>query len=210
MSAFSMLADVARYYGDRLAAHGVSAQGVDWNGAESQRLRFAQLLRVCEGADGFSLNDVGCGYGALFDYLRERGRRCDYLGVDISEAMIAKAQELHRGLPGCRFRVSDQADRVADYTVASGIFNVKLRASAEAWHAHVLKSVDALNAGCRCGFAFNCLTRYSDAALMRADLFYADPCELFDYCKTRFARDVALLHDYGLYEFTLVVRKAPI
>jgi hypothetical protein len=42
---------------------------------------------------------------------------------------------------------------------------------------------------------------------MREDLFYADPCELFDYCKTRFARNVALLHDYGLYEFTILVRK---
>jgi hypothetical protein len=42
---------------------------------------------------------------------------------------------------------------------------------------------------------------------MRSDLHYADPGRLFDYCKRRFARNVALLHDYGLYEFTLLVRK---
>ena len=42
---------------------------------------------------------------------------------------------------------------------------------------------------------------------MRPDLHYADPLALFDRCKRRYARDVALLHDYGLWEFTLLVRK---
>jgi SAM-dependent methyltransferase len=209
MSTQAILAPVSRYYAKRLAEHGASAQGVDWNGPQSQRLRFAQLLRICEGMDDFSLNDVGCGYGALFDYLRERGSRVDYLGVDISRAMIERAEELHRGEPACRFLVGDSADRIADFAVASGVFNVKLEASVGDWHAHLLRSLEALHAAGRRGFAFNCLTRYSDAALMKEHLFYADPCELFDYCKTRFARDVALLHDYGLYEFTRVVRKAP-
>ena len=42
---------------------------------------------------------------------------------------------------------------------------------------------------------------------MRPDLYYADPCRLFDLCKRRYAKNVALLHDYGLYEFTILVRK---
>ena len=42
---------------------------------------------------------------------------------------------------------------------------------------------------------------------MRPDLYYADPCELFDRCKRRYSRNVALLHDYDLYEFTILVRK---
>ena len=42
---------------------------------------------------------------------------------------------------------------------------------------------------------------------MRPDLYYADPCFLFDYCQRRYSRWVAVLHDYGLYEFTIVVRK---
>jgi len=42
---------------------------------------------------------------------------------------------------------------------------------------------------------------------MREDLYYADPCFIFDYCKRNFSRNVALLHDYELYEFTIIVRK---
>ena len=202
------LGEIRRYYTEKLTAHGASPQGVDWNSAESQRVRFDQLVRVCGQEPDFQINDLGCGYGAFFDYLRALGRKCDYLGVDISEEMIAKAEALHDGLPGCRFATGQRADRQADYTVASGIFSVRLSASDREWHAHLLSTLEEMHARSRRGFAFNCLTKYSDAQHMKEYLFYADPCELFDFCKTRFARDVALLHDYGLYEFTILVRKA--
>lgn len=58
----------------------------------------------------------------------------------------------------------------------------------------------------RLGFAFNLLTGYADKALMRADLFYCDPSEYFDLCKRLYSRNVALLHDYDEFEFTLLVR----
>ena len=67
--------------------------------------------------------------------------------------------------------------------------------------------LDGLDRSGRRGFAFNCLTAYADPALMRDDLFYADPAAYFDLCKRRYSREVALLHDYGLYEFTIIVRK---
>jgi hypothetical protein len=57
----------------------------------------------------------------------------------------------------------------------------------------------------RRGFAFNMLTGYADADRMRPDLYYADPHAVFDRCR-RFSRRVALLHDYPLYEFTMLVR----
>jgi SAM-dependent methyltransferase len=202
------LGEISRYYTGKLVAHGASAQGVDWNSPESQRLRFEQLVRVCGTEADFQVNDIGCGYGAFFDYLRSLGRKCDYLGVDISEAMIGKAEALHAGQPGCRFLAGQHADRRADYTVASGIFSVRLSAGDGEWHAHLLRTLDEMDAGSRRGFAFNCLTKYSDAEHMKDYLFYADPCELFDFCKKRFSRNVALLHDYGLYEFTILVRKA--
>ena len=107
----------------------------------------------------------------------------------------------------CSFEVSRESTHVADYSVASGIFNVKLDATDEDWLAYILDAIQALDRASRKGFAFNCLTRYSDPERMRANLFYADPCFLFDHCKRRLSRHVAILHDYGLYEFTMLVRK---
>jgi hypothetical protein len=40
-----------------------------------------------------------------------------------------------------------------------------------------------------------------------ADLYYGDPCFLFDYCKRHFSKNIVLLHDYNLYDFTLIERK---
>ena len=43
---------------------------------------------------------------------------------------------------------------------------------------------------------------------MRNYLDYPEPFVVFDLCKRRWSRHVALLHDYGLYAFTMLVRKA--
>ncbi len=200
------LAEVAAYYAAKLAAHGQTARGVDWNGEESQLLRFAQLMKVAETCEDFSLHDLGCGYGALYDYLRASGRRVRYSGFDISSEMIAVARATYAA-DDARWVVAAQPDTRADYCVASGIFNVRLRSSDADWLAHIEAVVEQLHDSSTRGFAFNCLTAYSDTDRMRDYLYYADPCRLFDLCKRRYSRHVALLHDYGLYEFTIVVKK---
>ena len=42
---------------------------------------------------------------------------------------------------------------------------------------------------------------------MRPHLHYGDPLWFFDWCKRKYSRNVALLHDYDLYDFTIIVRK---
>jgi Methyltransferase domain len=202
-----ILTSVQRYYDAKIETYGPTAQGVDWNSTESQRLRFEQLLKLCDRDGPFVINDYGCGYGALVDYLSEQGYSFSYRGFDISPQMVAKARDLQRAKGNVVF-VSDEALLTqADYTVASGIFNVKLRTPAAEWEQFVLQTVDKLNRLSSRGFAFNVLTKYSDPELMRPNLYYADPLLLFNHCKTTFSRFVALLHDYPLYEFTVLVRK---
>jgi SAM-dependent methyltransferase len=204
-----LLAEVASYYGARIGEFGETPRGVDWNGEAGQTLRFEQLCRVFQGAGPLSLCDLGCGYGALVDYLAARHPGVSYLGVDISGPMIEAARRRYQQQPETRFLQSSEPDTVCDYALASGIFNVRLTRSPAEWSAYVTDTIEVLHRSSRLGFAFNCLTSYSDADRMRADLHYADPCALFDLCKRRYARDVALLHDYGLYEFTILVKKKP-
>lgn len=206
MSDPSILADVAGYYGGKLRQHGTTPAGVDWRDAESQALRFEQLLRVVDRPDA-SLVDIGCGYGSLLPHMRARGFTGRYLGVDVAPEMVEAARAAHAGVPGATFDLGAAPDHPSDFAVASGIMNVRLRHAEDAWRAYVEETVATLDAAGRRGFAFNCLTSYSDADRMRPDLYYADPCRLFDLCKRRYSRHVALLHDYGLYEFTILVRK---
>jgi|SRR5579864_6893894 len=198
---------VEQYYSGKLRVHGATWQGADWNSGESQRLRFEQLLKVCEPSEPFSINDYGCGYGALIDHMASRGLRFTYRGLDISEAMLGKAREIHGQRAGCEFVSAEESLAAADYSVASGIFNVKLDVTRETWESYVLDTLHKLARWSVKGFAFNALTSYSDPERMRGDLYYGDPCFFFDYCKRNFSRNVALLHDYGLYEWTMLVRK---
>lgn len=202
------LDDVAEYYSRKLQVHGDTPLGVDWNGEESQRVRFDQLCKLIDfGADFFSLNDFGCGYGALLEYLQKRHANFAYLGLDISLEMIKVAKK-RQGLDRrVRFVASSQPHETADYSVASGVFNVRLGSSDEEWENYLETTLDILDKTSVRGFAFNCLTLYSDEDKRRDYLYYADPGRLFALCKRRYSSQVALLHDYGLYEFTLLVRK---
>jgi len=183
---------------------------VDWNSAESQELRFRQLVELVapsEGPEARSIVDVGCGYGALLDYLRAGGLPLEYWGLDISEAMVEAARARHEGTTACSFTADPRAIGPVTYAVASGIFNVKLSHPVDTWRAYVMDTLASLDAFGTRGFAFNMLSTYSDPQRRRDDLFYADPRELFDICKRQFSTRVALLHDYPLFEFTIIVRK---
>jgi len=194
---------VRDYYTRRLAEHGPTPRGVDWNGTESQEVRFRQLVKLCEGRAAPVLGDYGCGYGALMGWARTAGFLGEYRGYDVSPAMVAAARAQ---FPDEVFDDREATLDGCDFVVASGVLNVKLATPLPEWEAYVLRTIDRLAALGRAGFGFNALTSYSDPDRMRPDLYYADPCRLFDLCKRKYARNVALLHDYGLYEFTILVR----
>jgi SAM-dependent methyltransferase len=205
MSREDLLGAVERYYSGKLEAHGPTPAGVDWNSAASQELRFEQLLKLCDAGPAFSLNDYGCGYGALREALDRRGLTVDYRGFDISPSMVEEARR--RNPPPARFTTRESDLQPADYAVASGIFNVRLQATDEDWARHLEDTLVRLDALGTRGFAFNVLTLWSDPDRRRADLYYADPLALVEHCRRAHSRRVALLHDYPLYEFTILVRK---
>ncbi len=206
-SSSEILCEVAEYYTSKLAEHGETPRGVDWNGNESQELRFEQLCKLIDTSSPFSINDLGCGYGALYDFLASKQKQFTYNGIDVSEKMILTAINRYKDKSNARFIVSSEPDKQQDYSLASGIFNVRMNRSDDEWLSYIKDTLDLLDRNSRLGFAFNCLTSYSDKDKMRDYLYYADPGALFDLCKRRYSRNIALLHDYGLYEFTILVRK---
>lgn len=206
MSRASLLDQVGRYYAGRLAEHGPGPRGVDWNGAESQRLRHAQFLRLIEVDSAASILDLGCGYGDFLTFLRSRGHQGAYAGWDLAPEMIAAARGLHGEGEGRAWHVGAVPDAACDYAIASGVLNVKGEAAEAEWAAHAEEVIDVLARSGRRGFGFNLLSLSSDEEKRRSHLFYADPARMLRHCLDRYGRHVALLQDYGLWEFTLLVR----
>jgi SAM-dependent methyltransferase len=201
-----LLNKVEKYYTEKLKKFGVSPKGVDWNSLESQFIRFQQLSNVIIENSRFSLLDYGCGYGALVEFLTQQGYKpSEYFGYDISEAMIKEASK--NNSMGYTTYSPHLPSKSFDYVIASRIFSVKMNLSEDDWAGYIIRTLHELNRLSDKGFSFNMLTSYSDMELMRENLFYANPSYYFDYCKSNFSKSVALLHDYPLYEFSIIVRK---
>ncbi len=200
---------LAQYFTEKLEAFGATAKGVDYNGPEAQNIRFEQLVKVIDPASPFSVVDYGCGYGAMFDFIQKKGWPFEYYGIDLIEKMVIAGREAHKDFPHAHFTTQENEFPKADYLLAGAIFNIKMETPSAEWQDMVQQTLRRMDALCVKGFSFNMLTSYSDADRMaqRPDLFFADPLFFFDFCKRNFSRNVALLHDYGIYDFTILVRK---
>lgn len=200
-----VLDQVASYYSSRLAAFGPTSNGVDWNGAASHELRHRQFLRLLNGDRAASVLDLGCGYGDFCRFLRAEGYQGAFTGYDVVPGMIAEASRLH-GDTQCRWLVGSEPSEPADFAIASGIFNVRGSVTLAAWTQYVHRTIDVLARASNVGFAFNILSLSSDPGRRAAHLHYADAAEMLSHCLRRYGRSVALLQDYGLFEFTVIVR----
>jgi SAM-dependent methyltransferase len=201
------LVHVAKLYEESLRKHGATPMGVGWRDVESHQVRFAKLAGVIRANSGsISVNDLGCGYGAFFDYLKRSGIAINkFRGYDMCEEMLNEARRLIQDPDVVEFVLGSRVDQPADYCFASGIFNVRLKASEDEWRQHVLETLDNLYEMSHQGMAFNLLTSYADWC--EDHLFYGNPTFFFDYCKRRYSKYVALLHDYPLWEWTIHVLK---
>lgn len=202
------LSRISELYSDNLERNGAVSTAVGWNTPESQRLRFEKLTSVVETGTGpFSVNDYGCGYGAHLDHLLGQNMEVSaYHGYDLSAKMLDTARSRMGSFQGeLDLRQSASLDTEADYTFVSGTFNVRFDATEEQWKQFILDKLDEMHRLSRKGFAFNLLSTYVE--WQEPHLFYGDPLFWFDHCKRNYSRQVALLHDYPLYEWTILVRK---
>ena len=192
---FSIEAGVNRAYARSLARHGPSPQGVFWNSAKSQTSRFAALLAAIRRHWATTGNcpvppaiaDIGCGYGALLDYLstHEAFAGWRYLGLDINPAMI---RACHERFPGSRasFRVGGMPPEPVDYALFSGTFNLCMIDDAERWRGYILDSLQNCRPVCRSGMVVNLLCRRRMS--ISSNILYADREDILDRLRNRFGR----------------------
>lgn len=199
---------IEELYTSSLAEHGVTAKGVGWPDAQSHMLRFDKLACLLDGvSEPVSVNDLGCGYGAFYTYLRSKDVPISlFRGYDISETMLDEARR-QINAAAVQWINEPVLNQKADYSFASGIFNVRQDKDEESWREYIISTLDNMDKNSERGFAFNLLTSYVD--WQEPHLFYGNPGFFFDYCKRTYSRHVSLLHDYPLWEWTIIVRKQP-
>lgn len=205
-----LLTEVRQYYSRKIDTYGATPLGVDWSCVPTQQMRFVHLLKLCNFDAPITLNDVGCGYGALLTFLakRFRGKAVSYLGIDLSPAMIAHAQALWRKREDTAFAVASMSPRTADYSIASGIFNVKLTQPVDVWEHFVAKTLADMHATSRRGFAVNFLAPSPAQSPAISELYSAHPDVWRKHCEQAFNSRVEIIAGYGMREYTLLSRTA--
>ncbi len=199
---------IEKYYSARISKYGATPLGVDWTCIATQQLRFVQLLKICQFSVPFVLNDLGCGYGALLTYLSNHHAttEIDYLGVDLSATMICHAHRLYSDWPRTHFAVGSTCSRVADFSVASGIFNVKLKQDLETWENFIVQTLLDMKANSRRGFAVNFMLPEAPHLVPHEMLYRTVPQRWIEFCRDRLDCSVKMIANYGLREFTLLIR----
>ena len=189
------------YYTDCLTKHGTTPQGVGWQNAASQKVRFQQFNHLLTTP---SILDYGCGTGDYYTHLKAHGYKGTYHGYDTSPEMIAAARKQH---PNTNFDNNPHNIQNAATVIASGLLNHKDNTPNIIWQKHVDNTLNTLWRYTNHKLAFNALSTFSDPAGRGDNLYYTDPADILKYCLHALSPHVTLNHDYGQYDFTITVRR---
>ena len=199
---------MAAHYSSLARRHGDSPRATQWRGARSQERRFDILFEIGDLRTAKIL-DFGCGTGAMLASLRRRMDFAgEYVGADISEAMLRIGRAK---FPGARFEQIDifvaPPPELFDYVFVSGAFNNDHPDAFDFVQAAVPRLFDRATKG----MAFNALSSF--AARRVTELIYLDPVETFEWVRREVTQLCALRHDYKIEDedqpedFTIYLRR---
>jgi RimJ/RimL family protein N-acetyltransferase len=186
---------IAQYYDDLVGHYGDDSRSCDYGRETSQHAKFRAISEIMPLA-GKRLLDVGCGLAHFLDYLDAHGIAVDYHGIDISEAMLARARGRHPHLNLRQLDILDEDPGRYDVVTANGIFYL-LGEDGEALMPRLVARMYELADH---ALAFNSLSAW--ASEQQPGEFYADPAWVLNFCRKITPWSV-IRHDYLPHDFTV-------
>jgi SAM-dependent methyltransferase len=191
---------IIEHFEKLFAEHGASFESLGYGRRESQAQRFEVMARIAD-IRGLSILDVCCGLADFYEFLKTRGIRVDYSGIEIIPAFV---RHIKQARPEAKVVAGDFLDDSFegewDYVFAGGIFYREVSDSLDLMRRSIAKMFKM----CRKGVAFNSLSSYADEK--EPGEFLASPEETFAFCKT-LTKFVTLRHDYMPHDFTIYMYK---
>jgi len=203
---------IVSHYEACLDKYGDSHLGVDWPKREDVDVRCRVMLDLIRpaGAKKVSLLDFGCGTSYLFEYILQNGiEGIDYAGLDLSPKFVQLSQ---KKFPANRYYWLDILDEDSalpsfDYIVMNGVFTEKRDLSFDEMFEYFQRILKKVFPKTNIGVAFNVMSKHVDWE--REDLFHLSFDDLAKFLTIEISRDFLIRNDYGLYEYTTYVYKAP-
>ena len=200
---------ISNIYNHRFEKYHNTPKGVYWNNKLSQDLRLNIILdKIVSNlkSNKSSIADVGCGYGRLYEIIKERNldKKIEYNGFDINQEFInfcKKKKEFANG----NFIVSSYPLKKTDYVVMSGTFNLTPTNNVNLWESYIIKNLRSNWNFSEKGMIFNCLVK--NRRKIEKTLYYSELSWIKKICEESFSYPEIIKHQLLKDDITIILYK---
>ena len=203
-------AAIAKKYNIRFAKLGATPEASLWFSEERQLLRFkiiSDLLDQTLLEPKFSINDIGCGYGAFFPYLVNRfpNKKFIYTGFDIAEKPINFCKKSYPQT-NVTFKVGNIPDKKCDFSVMSGTYNYAPVQSSQLWQKYLFENLIKIWKVSDKGIVFN-ISVAKEANITSQNISYFNKENVKSFCNDNLGETSLFMSDKLPKEATFFISR---
>jgi SAM-dependent methyltransferase len=188
-------------YTRRYREQGYSPATLGWGKGGRQDIRFNVLAGVTDLTNVGSVLDVGCGFADFYEFIKARGFKGKYVGVELVNVLAEEARKKNKDIEIIEGDfLSIDIHGKFDLSIASGIFNAMCHRNMYQYIKESLKKMLNFSKLVAVDFMSTHVGYQQDVA------FHSDPKEIIDIAKS-ITRRFIVRYDYMPYEFALFLYK---
>tara|TARA_X000000950_G_scaffold193658_1_gene233486 strand:- start:40 stop:693 length:654 start_codon:yes stop_codon:yes gene_type:complete len=201
---------ISDIYNKRFANYNNTPKGVFWNSKLSQDLRLNIILdKILQNAknDKFSIADIGCGYGRLYEIIKERklDDKVQYYGFDINQKLINFCKN-NKDFEYVEFAISAFPFKNTDYLVMSGTYNLTPTNNIPLWEDYIIKNLISNWKLVQKAMIFNCLIK--EKKQINKALYYTELSWIKKICEDNFGKIQVFKNQLLKDDVTIVIKKS--
>lgn len=176
-------------YTNKLTYHGDHPEAVSWS-RKGQTARFEAMYELASPLEGKNLLDYGCGKADFYGFIKSKGIKARYTGLDITPGLLELAAAKH---PECSFYLHDieetPLEERFDIAFVCGVFNTRIEGAT----LSMKNSMRLLFEQTDQALIVNALSSMTREKSF--ELNYVDPDELLSYTRKNITGNAELRQD---------------
>ena len=200
---------VSNIYNKRFDSYNNTPKGVFWNSKLSQDLRLNIILdKILQNTKNgkTSIADVGCGYGRLYEIIKERNldNKVQYYGFDINHKLINFCKN-NKDFENVEFAINTCPFKKTDYVVMSGTYNLTPTNNIHLWENYIFKNLTSNWKLVKKAMIFNCLIK--EKREINKALYYTELSWIKKICERNFCDPEVIKHNLLKDDITIILKK---
>ena len=178
--------NIIQEYTKRYNKFGATPKGSFWVSKKRQYKRFEIIIKeiqnIYEGSKPVKLADIGCGYGAMADYLisTQQINTYSYQGYDISPILIEECNKKFSD-SNIKFFLGKKPNALSMFTIMSGTYNLAMTEDALEWEEYIFKCLGECWKLTSDAMVFN-LQVSNKQRVSDSNIYFAEPSRVIDRC----------------------------